>query len=350
MPTQEVESERSAVTAGTAGAGRRVTSGDVARAAGVSRATVSYVLNDVPHQKIPEATRRRILDAAARLGYTPSAAARALRSGRSDVVLCLLPDWPIGPTVGELLVSLSSAFAAAGLTLVAHPRVHGDRPVSDLWKAITPAAVIAWEDIPDDEAAAMRSTGVELAVALLSRSGRGRREVGVPQQRAGRLQVEHLAAQGHRRLGYALPDDDRVVGFARPRLDGVRQACAELGLDEPVVRMVGLDGDAAARAVDVWRGVDPAVTAVCAYNDDIALAVLAGLRLRGLSAPADLAVIGVDDVPVAKLAAPPLTTVKTDLHAVADHLARTIVAALAGQPAPRRPGSDVVHLVVRDSA
>jgi DNA-binding LacI/PurR family transcriptional regulator len=308
------------------------------------------VLNDVPHQKIPEATRRRILDAATRLGYTPSAAARALRSGRSEVVLCLLPDWPIGPTVGGLLVSLSSALAEAGLTLVAHPRVQGDRPVSDLWRAITPAAVIAWEDIPEDEAAAMRAAGIALAVALLSRSGRGRREVGIPQQRAGRLQVEHLAAQGHRRLGYALPDDERVAGFARPRLDGVRQACAELGLDEPVVRTVPLDAGAAAAAVDAWRSADPAVTAVCAYNDDIALAVLAGLRLRGLVAPADLAVIGVDDVPVATLAAPPLTTVRTDLSAVAEHLARAIVAALAGRPAPRRPGSDIVHLVRRESA
>jgi DNA-binding LacI/PurR family transcriptional regulator len=311
---------------------------------------VSYVLNDAPHQKIPAATRERVLAAAARLGYAPSAAARALRSGRSDVVLCLLPDWPIGPTVGELLVSLSSAFAGQGLTLVAHPRAERDRPVTDVWKAITPVAVIAWEDIAEDDAAAMRAAGIELAVALLGRSGRGRREVGIPQQRAGRLQVEHLAAQGHRRLGYALPDDERVTGFAGPRLDGVRQACAELGLEEPLVRIVPADADRAAEAVDAWRAADPPVTAVCAYNDDIALAVLAGLRRRGLEAPADLAVIGVDDVPVAKLAAPPLTTVRTDLRAVAEHLASTIVAALGGRPAARRPGSDIVHLVRRESA
>src|SRR4051794_41190218 len=78
---------------------RRITSADVAREAGVSRTTVSYVLNETPHQKIPDATRQRVLDAVARLEYAPSAAARALQSGRSDVVLCLLPDWPIGPAV-----------------------------------------------------------------------------------------------------------------------------------------------------------------------------------------------------------------------------------------------------------
>src|SRR3954447_18722682 len=82
---------------------RRPTGADVARQAGLSRATVSYVLNDTAHQPIPERTRQRVLAAAAELGYTPSAAARTLSSGRSDLVLLLLPDWPIGPTVGQLL-------------------------------------------------------------------------------------------------------------------------------------------------------------------------------------------------------------------------------------------------------
>src|SRR3954470_23628440 len=101
---------------------RRITSADVAREAGVSRTTVSYVLNETPHQKIPDATRQRVLDAVARLEYAPSAAARALQSGRSDVVLCLLPDWPIGPTVGALLEYLSAALAEQRLTFVAHAR------------------------------------------------------------------------------------------------------------------------------------------------------------------------------------------------------------------------------------
>src|SRR3954463_10135494 len=134
---------------------RRVTSADVAREAGVSRTTVSYVLNETPHQTIPEATRRRVLEAAARLEYAPSAAARALQSGRSDVVLCLLPDWPIGPTVGTLLEHLSAALAAEGLTLLAHPRGAGTDVGSQVWKAITPAAVIAYEDFQDQEVEAI---------------------------------------------------------------------------------------------------------------------------------------------------------------------------------------------------
>jgi DNA-binding LacI/PurR family transcriptional regulator len=325
-----------------------VTSADVAREAGVSRATVSYVLNDVPHQKIADSTRQRILDAAARLGYAPSAAARALRSGRSDIVLCLLPDWPIGPTVGDLLQRLSASLASAGLTLLAHPHTRGDRPVGELWKAVNPAAVIAFEAFDEHEEAAMRAAGVELAVPLFAKAGRGRLDFGIPQQRAGRLQAEHLAATGHRRLGYAFPDDERVRMFAEPRLDGVRQACADLGLDSPLVLPVPLDPGAAADAVSAWR--DAGVTGICAYNDDVAIAVLAGLRTLGLTAPDDLAVVGVDDVPAARLAAPPLTTVTSGQSVVAEHLARSIVASLAGRPAPRRPGSDIVQLVRRASA
>jgi DNA-binding LacI/PurR family transcriptional regulator len=318
----------------------RPTSTDVAREAGVSRATVSYVLNDTPHQKIPENTRRRVREAALQLGYTPSAAARVLRSGRSDVVLLLLPDWPIGPAVGALLEELSATLAEAGLTFVAHPTARSTRSVSEVWKAITPAAVVAFSEFDEQE----------LIIGLLGHSSSGGYELEQPQQWIGRRQVEHLVAAGHRRLGYAWDPDPRVQAFVRSRLDGARQACAELGLDEPDVQAVPLDPVAAANAVDAWRSTTPPVTAVCAYNDETALALLAGLRGRGLTAPADLAVIGVDDIPAAILADPPLTTVVADQGAAAEHIAHSIVAALHGEPAPTPPGPESVHLICRESA
>jgi DNA-binding LacI/PurR family transcriptional regulator len=326
---------------------RRVTSADVAREAGVSRATVSYVLNNTPHQTIPPETRRRVLDAAARLDYAPSAAARTLRSGRSDVVLCLLPDWPVGQQVGMLLSQLSAALARYGMTFVAHPSTRADRPVAEIWKALTPAAVLAFEEISDDEIGAMRAAGVAPLVALLGRSRQRRRELEVPQQRVGRLQAEHLAAAGHTRLGYAYPDDPRVAIFADPRLEGTRSACAELGLEPPVVRTVPLEQAAAAAAVTAWHA--GSITGICAYNDEVALAVLAGLRQSGLAAPADLAVIGVDDIPPARLAVPPLSTVATDQTVVAGHLADTIVNVIAGKPGPDSPDSSMNRVIRRES-
>jgi DNA-binding LacI/PurR family transcriptional regulator len=327
---------------------RRTTAADVARHAGLSRATVSYVLNNTPHQVIPERTRQRVLAAAAELGYTPSAAARALSSGRSDVVLLVLPDWPIGPSLGQLLESLSTALAQCGLAFVAHPRSAG-RSISDVWKAITPAAVISFEELDPTEAAKLQTAGIPLAVALFG--GReGAQAMDIPEQRTGRLQAEHLAAAGHRRLGYAWPDDPRVISFAQPRLDGVRQACADLGLSEPEVITVPLDPNRAAEAVRAWRELSPPVSGICAYNDEVALAVLAGAHRQGVRVPDDLAVIGVDDIPAAAVAVPALTTIQSDTPALASYIAATITHRLDGRPSPERPGSDIHHVIRRESA
>jgi DNA-binding LacI/PurR family transcriptional regulator len=430
----------------------RVTSADVARLAGVSRATVSYVLNDTPRQSISADTRNRVLDAAARLGYAPSAAARALRTGRSDVVLCLLPDWPIGSEVGALLGCLSTALAREGLTFVVHPGNREDRPISEIWKALTPAAVIAFDDFSDAEMTAMRAAGVALVVALLGGSGRaaagsavsavagavsadaapaavsartgavsaiaapasstaavqgregaaagvgmsgvgvasGRQGVAVsgrvgldvlgragmrdlttgnafraasaagagrsldmPQELIGRRQAEHLVAAGHTRLGYAAPDDSRLRIFVEPRLAGVRAVCQAGGRPDPVIETVALDATKAADAVRRWHAAG--VTAICAYNDEVALAVLAGIRAADTASPAlaprvCLAVIGADDIPAARLATPALTTVTTDQSALAAHLAATVVAAVSGQTAPALPAADLVRVIVRKSA
>ena len=327
---------------------RRPPGADVARRAGLSRATVSYVLNDTPHQVIPEHTRQRVLAAAAELGYTPSAAGRALRSGHSDVVLLLLPDWPIGPAVGALLESLSSALAERGLTFVAHPRSTG-RPVAEVWKAITPAAVITFEQLEDVEAKKLESAGVELTVALFGGS-RGTRAMDIPEQRTGRLQAEHLASAGHRHLGYAWPDDPRVLAFAQPRLEGVRQACAELDLPQPHVLTVPFTVDAVDDAVRTWRDAAPRITGICAYNDDLAIAFLAGARRMSVDVPGDLAVVGVDDIPASAVAEPRLTTIRVDSPAIAGYIADTIRRKLDGRPAGRRPGSDIHSVIRRDSA
>ena len=329
---------------------RRPTSADVARLAAVSRATVSYVLNDTPHQSIPDATRRRVLDAAAELGYTPSAAARALRSGRSDIVLTLLPDWPIGPAVGGIMEQLSVALAAEGLTFLAHPQVTGRGDLAQLWKAISPVAVLSFGQLSPAETDSIRAAGIEVTLSLMDGAHGGRALFAGSLRRTGRLQAEHLAARGHARLGYAYPDNPRVGAIADARLDGVRAACAELGLGEPDVRTVALAPRPAADAVAAWRQASPPVTGICASGDQYAFAVLAGMRAHGLNAPQDLAVVGVDDIPTAALADPPLTTIAMDPAILARHAVRHIIAAVNGERRPSRQGPDPLRLVVRQSA
>jgi DNA-binding LacI/PurR family transcriptional regulator len=325
-----------------------VTSLEVALHSGVSRATVSYVLNSTPNQTISPETRQRVLDAAEQLGYTPYAPARALRSGRSDVIVFLLPEWPIGPSIAQLIEDLTRALAVARLTLVVHAHPRSARPVSDLWKAITPAAVVNHQALNDTELQAVRRAHIPVITPMFPVNGTA--TFADFQQRIGYRQAEHLAATGHRRLGFALPDDDRLSAFAEPRLDGVRQACAELDLAEPAIQTVALQVASATKAIGAWRRTRPRVTGICAYNDEVALAVLAGMRARGLRAPEDFAVIGVDNIPAGALTEPALTTIATGMSALGQHLAAAVINTLEGKPVKRGPAREVIELVRRESA
>ncbi|MET8080358.1 LacI family DNA-binding transcriptional regulator [Streptomyces sp. NPDC005303] len=301
------------------------------------------------HQKIAEATRQRVWDAAGRLGYAPSAAARALRTGRSEIVLGLLPDWPIEHVLGRLIQQLTNAFAEHGLTFVVHSSAHPARPLRDIWKAMTPAAVLALQEFAEPEAEAMRAAGIEVVMGMHGSLGGEPGPSLVSEQPIGALQARHLAAP-HRRLGYAYPDLPGLDVLAQPRLDGVRKVCAEWDLPEPDVRTVPLDAPGAAEVVKAWLAADPPVTGICAFNDNVALAVLAGMTHLGLRAPQDLAVIGVDDIPGASLAHPPLTTVVRDTDAIARGLARRVVDTLGGKEIPTEPLRDELLIRVRESA
>ena len=328
---------------------RRVTATDVARAAGVSQATVSYVLNDTPGQTIPAETRARVRAAMDRLGYTPHAAARALRRGHSDTVLLVLPDWPLGAALVELIEGLTEGLEPHGLSLLTR-RISTARPLAGLWRSLAPAAVVSLEGIDPDDVHAMTESGISVISALLRPRSAADGVLHVSHSLIGGLQLQHLAARGHRHIGYAAPSDPRVAVFRDLRLDGARTASLELGLDQPSVRVVPMDLAAAVEAVLAWRAEDPAVTAVCAYNDDQAFALLAALRSLELTAPDDLAVIGVDDTPLAPFACPPLTTISQNTDALVAYLTAAVLASIAGSEPPRAPRSEAVTLVVRESA
>ncbi|WP_232014274.1 LacI family DNA-binding transcriptional regulator [Cellulomonas fimi] len=324
-----------------------MTSADVARESGVSRTTVSYVLNAKDGVVITDATRQRVLDAAARLGYTPSAAARTLRSGRSDLVLCVLPDWTVGPVIDTLIDHLTTALAEHGLSVLVHSG-RGKGSLADLWRAVTPCAVLGLAPFDEADTHAMRQAGIPVVGTALDEDPHP--EIfSVPQADIGGLQVEHLAERGHRVLAYAAPSDDRLAAFADRRLAGARAVCERLGLPEPRVAPVDLDVASAVAAVRQWRSGDDPVTAVAAYNDEVALAVLAGLRAEGLRVPDDVAVIGVDDISAARLAAPALTTVWQAIDAQASYLAASVLTALGLAHDPPQRTSDVFHVVQRES-
>ena len=319
----------------------RITSNDVAREAGVSQSTVSFVLNGTPGQTIPEETRRRVLDAVKKLDYRPRASARSLAAGRSDVVLLALPGLPISTNLSSFIEQLAAALAEHGLSLVTHLAEGHGRPLPDLCAAVDASAVISLIPFDEETTEALHRAGAQV---VLGTGSQARTEL----QEIGRLQARHLISLGRSRLGYALPGEHPTQFRVQERLRGVVAACAERGLPEPVALEVAVDGAEAALAVDQWT--EASVTAVCAYNDETAMAVLAGMHRRGLRASDDIAVIGVGDIAAARVSIPPLTTVGFDYGETGRELAQTILESLAGREPALQDGLARPRLVRRASA
>lgn len=309
-----------------------VTSHDVAREAGVSPTTVSFVLNGRTDQGISDATRRSVLAAVDRLGYVPSAAARSLRSGRSNVILCALPAMPATQAFEEFKERLSTLLDQQGYTCVFVHLGSSTKPLSSVWRHVHPAAVAALHTLSDADARALSGAGIPAIDGILDPSRPS--ATSLDQAAIGSLQVRHLAERGHTRIGYGVIDDPLESRFCEPRLAGARQACDELGLPAPIVARLVYSRDSAGSAVMRWRTGDTPVTGVAAFNDTMAFSILAASRTAGLRVPDDLALIGVDDLPIAALIDPALTTVRLNLDVPAEVIASRVLAAVNPENGP----------------
>jgi DNA-binding LacI/PurR family transcriptional regulator len=316
---------------------KRVTSADVAKASGVSRATVSYVLNSAPGRMISESTRKLVLETAQRLGHVPYAPARTLRLGSSNIVLALVRDFAFGFVSNTVLRQLDTALAQRGYVVLAHRFDESVRPLSELWGLVSPNVVVAMggltlpeqEIIEESHAKLVRIHGI------------------VDQSRAGEMQVDYLYSKGHRRLGYAFAGNQSVQLVAVERLEGARRACRRLGLPEPAVETIDLDDPTTVYpALDAWARLDPPITAICAHNDEVGMMLSDGLTSRGLRAGTDLDVIGIDNIPLARNS---LTTIEMDVDAYADAIVAAVLAAIDDRPAPENTG-ELLRLIVRHSA
>jgi DNA-binding LacI/PurR family transcriptional regulator len=313
----------------------RVTHADIARASGVSRATVSYVLNNVEGHAISEKTSALVRKTAKDLGHVPFAPARSLRLGRSNIVLALVKDFSLGYVSNRLLRALDVALAERGYVVLVHEFNESRRPLAELWGLVSPAMVAAMGGLSVPSESAIDDAGSKLF----------RVHGTIPHAQAGRMQVAHLVERGHRSIGYAFPTSPALRLVADERFEGVKLECAERGLPDPLVCEVDTDDPATIiRALDVWRE-HPEITAVAAHNDEVAIMVQSAMAARGLVAPRDLALIGIDNIPSARIG---LTTIATDIDAWAASVVRSILALLEDDEEVPVTG-DFLSLIVRSS-
>lgn len=295
----------------------RITLRDVAREAGVSPTTVSFVLNDTPRQTIPDATRERVRDAAVRLGYTPHRIARALREGSSRIVLLTTGPWRGGASLDQFIAGLGDELRAHDHTLLVHYGGQDEPAFHDVIDTVSPRAILDMTGVDQDREGADWTDGLAPASTL---------------------QLHHLAQQGHRTVAVAVPRADGLGHMPATRLAQAQRAAAALGLD-PVVQLTVGDPADDVGVVAQLRREHPSVSAIAGFDDEVALRILGALRELGIPVPDEIAVIGFDDSRAGALWSPPLTSIHID---AATYGRRAACAALGLAPPPGEAEPTVV--------
>ncbi|MGW0283453.1 LacI family DNA-binding transcriptional regulator [Streptomyces sp. NPDC003236] len=315
------------------------TSADVARLAGVSRATVSYVLNNTSAVRISEPTRRRVHEAARELGYVPHAAARSLRAGHSRMVVMPAPAIPAGPLYSRFLTELQSALGRLDYTVVQYGSVglQGDE-AARAWAELRPVAVLVpGTGLGPRGVAVLRRSGARAVVTLGPERVEGAHALLMDHEAVGHCAGARLRARGRRRIGVIVPEEPGLEAFSRPRLAGVRRALR--GTDAAVTALpLAYTEQAAAQLAARWR--ESGLDAVFAYNDEYAMLLMRALQDEGVRIPEDVAVVGADDLMLGRLLRPRLSTVHVELPSGRD------LAGLVDR-AVREPGAEPeVHRVL----
>ncbi|MXM67402.1 substrate-binding domain-containing protein [Streptomyces sp. HUCO-GS316] len=325
------------------------TSADVARLAGVSRATVSYVLNNTSAVRISEATRRRVHEAAKELGYVPHAAARSLRAGHSRMVLMPAPSIPVGPLYSQFINELQWALSRLDYTVVQYGTVglHGDE-AARAWAELRPVAVLVpGSGLGPQGVAVLKRSGARAVVTLGPKSVEGAHALLMNHEKVGHCAGAHLYARGRRRIGVVVPEESGLEFFSLPRLEGVRRALR--GTDATVTELpLAYEEEAAARLAARWRALG--LDAVFAYNDEYAMLLMRALQDEGVAVPEVTAVIGADDLMLGRLLRPRLSTVHIELPSgrdLAELVDRTVHNPAAAPETHKVLGATVVH---RDSS
>jgi LacI family transcriptional regulator len=317
-----------------------ITSHDVARLAGVSQPTVSRALRGDP--RVSAATRDKVTRAASALGYIPSEAGRNLVTRASKRIGVVVTDLT-NPFYPHLLGPLHDELEKRGYRTM----VFTDR--------ISPAQLL---DGSVDGAVLLTSTIGSALPAELGRRGLPfvflNRESGAPadasvvdNELGGRLVAARLVALGHRRIAAIFGPSSTSTG--RDREQGFRLALAEeaIALPAELTRHGPFEFETGDTAMTELLRLDPRPTAVFCGNDVIALGALNAAQRAGILVPADISVIGFDDIPMASWQAFQLTTVSHDLNEMAASAARLLVDRIAGRTDQPRRVVLQPHLVER---
>ena len=328
---------------------------EVARLAGGSIATASRVMGAADYP-VSATTRQRVLDAAVALDYVPNALARGLLKSQIAVVGVIVHDIT-DPYFSEVVRGVEDAATPGGylvITCSSDRSPERENSYVRLLRSMRAAAVIFAGSGIDDAAfneelgkhlVGIRANGA--AAVHLSPHAFGEPEVGVDNAAGIAAMVAALVGLGHRQIAFLAGPTDLYVG--RERLSGYRRGLADAGIagDERLIVHTSFDREGGALGVDELLAGGSPFTAICCANDLLALGALRRLAECEISVPGQVSVAGFDDVSVAGMTAPRLSTVRLPLRELGrrgfDHAIRQV----AGEPVEREVLS--TEVILRDS-
>jgi LacI family transcriptional regulator len=318
---------------------------DVAKAADVSVATVSRVLNTP--SIVSEDTRIRVRSAIDRLCFVPSAAARAINSGRTRIVGALVPTLD-NAIFARFLAALEEGLAQHGLSLVV-ATTDGDedreaRKAESLVDIGAEALIVSGVSHGADFDELVRRTRLPAIATSYFDEGYYLPTIGYDNAAASELALVHLKSAGHRDIAviHGPPDrNDRT----RARLEGLKYAAGEARLYY-FTGDVSMEGGASATRSYLASGYK--CTAVLCLSDVLAISALFELRRHGLEVPGELSVMGVDDLPASAHAVPRLTSVRLPVDRMGQETSRAVAEWIETQTVPKSILLDC-SLVIRDS-
>lgn len=332
---------------------RAISQLDVARRAGVSRTTVSFVLNGQTDAGISEATRRRVLDAARELGFQPNALARALRGQRSHVIGLLTDDIATTPYAVEIVKGAQEAAFAAGRTLLivdTHGEADAGAEALAMMRGWQVDGIVYATDFHREVTPPVGLADIPSVLVDCVAPGSGIPSVVPDERQGGRLATQTLIEAGHRRIGIITGPAEFPASSGR--LGGYREALAAAGIDfDPVLVRTGdwwqESGYACTR--DLMGMAEPPSALFCG-NDWMAMGAYDALRDLSLSIPGDVAVIGFDDRrEIADHMRPRLSTVALPYEEMGRHGVTRLIARIASGDGGPLDVALACPLVRRDS-
>lgn len=322
----------------------RVTSKDVAKKAGVSRATVSLVLNNVPNARISNQTRQKVLAAAQKLNYSPNILAQSLKTRRSKIIGLIIPSItnPFFPSIAQ---GVEDVAVANGYNIFLCNSFRNAEKENSYIRALAGRQVdgIIFASMTYNPQAVQKLQKDGMSIVAFDRRIIDTEvdSVMFDNTKGAEMAVEHLLSLGHRKIAFL--SGPLHISSRQERLEGYKKALKKHGLplkpeyilqdnfEEKEGRDTSYEMEAGFRMAERLMQELPEVTGVFAVNDMTALGVLKSVKAKGLHVPRDLSLIGFDDIILAEMSDPPLTTIKQPKYEMGKAAAELLISRLDGK-------------------